>query len=111
MSQLYRVFAQPWETCIDLSDAALLSLYNHESYGTTLSVNNGFAVGKKWLNVQVAEWKKSIVEGTLCRAELYADEKYANYHDWLDSILEDVWKGLLYDDVIRISNIGGNTNG
>ena len=76
MSELYKHFAAPWEHVLDFSDEALLSLYNHESYGLPLSSNNGFAKGKQMLNLQVTAWKEMLREGTLAKFELY--EEYNN---------------------------------
>jgi hypothetical protein len=70
----------------DFSDQALIELFNHESYGTPLSPNNGYALGKKWLNVHVAMWKEDIRDGFLFKKELYDDPKFP--HWWLDSIFK-----------------------
>jgi hypothetical protein len=88
MSQLYRVFANDWVHVLDFSDEALLSLYNHESYGTSLTPKNGFAVGKQYLNVHVTMWKEDIRAGILFKHELYEDPNFP--HEWLNSILKDL---------------------
>lgn len=91
MSELYRIFAADWQHVLDFSDEALVELYNYESYGgSTPAQNNGFAHGKKWLNLHVSEWKEMIAEGLLFKCELYEDPKYANYHWWLDRVLANV---------------------
>jgi hypothetical protein len=81
---LYKQFASDWKHVLDLSDAAMLELYNHESYGCTIQQNNGFAHGKKWMSVNVSMWKEDIEAGDLLVSELYADEKFP--HWWLDSV-------------------------
>ena len=87
MSELYFLFAQDWKDCLDFSDESLLELYNYESYGTgTPKPNNGFAHGKKWLNVNVAMWKEDISKGYLRKQELYDDPKFP--HWWLDQVLK-----------------------
>lgn len=91
MSELYLHFGSEMGT-LDFSDEALLSLYNHESYGTSLSPKNGFAVGKQYLNVHVAMYKEDIAIGTLFKFELY--EWFPDWHWWLDSWLKDVPQGL-----------------
>lgn len=106
MSELYRLFADPWKHALDFSDDALISLYNRESYGTPLSDNNGFAVGKQYLNLQVTAWQEMMREGTLTRRELYDDPKYADHHEWLDSVLKNTYSGYTYEDILRISRIG-----
>lgn len=105
MSELYKHFASPWQEVLDFSDDALISLYNHESYGTNLSPNNGFAKGKQMLNLQVTAWKEMLREGTLAKFELYADEAYP--HWWLDSCLKDTYKDLTYDDLLTLSTPSG----
>lgn len=88
MAELYKYFSKDWEHVLDYSDQALLDLYNYESYGTgRVDPKNGYAVGKKWLNVYVASWRESIAEGTLFRHELYEDPNLP--HWWLDSVLGD----------------------
>lgn len=106
MSVLYQLFADTWKECLDFSDDALLSLYNHESYGTDVSHKNGFAFGKKYLNLQVTAWKEMIYEGTLTRSELYSDPKYSDYHWWLDSVLKNTYSNLTYQDILQRSKIG-----
>ncbi len=107
MSELYRHFALPWQHILDFSDDALLSLYNHESYGTSLSQNNGFAKGKQMLNLQVTAWKEMLREGTLAKFELYEDPNYP--HWWLDSCLKDTYKDLTYDDLLSFATPVGHS--
>lgn len=103
MSELYRIFARGYSD-LDFSDDALLSLYNHESYGLALSPRNGFAVGKQYLNVQVAMWRDDIRSGIIAKFELYEDERFP--HAWLDSVLGNIWDGYTYEDIIKTSKIG-----
>lgn len=86
MCELYRIFSKDWEHLIDLSDEAQIEFFNHESLGLPCSPNNGFALGKKWLNVQVTMWKEDIALGLFFKSELYDDPKYP--HWWLDSIFK-----------------------
>lgn len=58
----------------DFSDEAIIKLYNHESYGTALTQNNGFAIGKRYLNLQVTSQKEALLEGSISKIELYEDE-------------------------------------
>lgn len=106
MSELYRLFADDWKHVLDFSDDALLSLYNHESYGTSLSDRNGFAVGKKYLNLQVTAWIECLREGTLAKFELYQDPLFSNHHWWLDSVLKNVYTGITYSQLCQLSKIG-----
>ena len=100
MSGLYRLFGEPMSSKLDFSDTALLSLYNHESYGTSLSPDNGFAVGKKYLNLQVTSWRGAIRLGIIAKFELYEDPMFAQYHWWLDSVLKDLYVGYTYQTLV-----------
>lgn len=84
-AELYKIFAKDWEHILDFSDAALISLYNFENYGTALSPNNGYAVGKQYLHLQVTMWKEDLEEGLIFKYELYEDNRFP--HWWLDSVL------------------------
>lgn len=87
MAELYRIFAASWSHKLDFSDSALLSLYNHESYGTNLSPANGYAVGKQYLNLQVTMWREDLAAGLIFKWELYEDERFPRW--WLDSVLDN----------------------
>jgi hypothetical protein len=87
MAELYRLFAEDWSHRLDLSDEALVSLFNHESRGLPLSPNNGFAVGKQYLNLQVTMWREDLAAGLIFKWELYEDERYPRW--WLDSVLDN----------------------
>lgn len=80
------MFASDWKDCLDFSDEALVELYNYESYGGQISPKNGFAVGKKWLNLNVSMWKEDIAQGYLFKHELYEDPKFP--HWWLDGVFK-----------------------
>lgn len=91
MCELYRTFSKDWEHLYIFNDDMIVELYNHESYGTFVSNNNGFALGKKWLNVNVSMWLEDIERGLLFKQELYNDGKFP--HWWLDNIFKDrSWK-------------------
>lgn len=98
MSELYVHFGKPMAPSLDFSDEALLSLYNHESYGTALSPKNGFAVGKQYLNLQVTSWREALRRGIIARFELYEDPSYP--HWWLDSVLKDLYTGMTYEELL-----------
>jgi hypothetical protein len=86
MSEVYVIFVNDWKHCLDFSDTMLLQLYNHESYGGPIDQKNGFAHGKKWLNLNVTMWKEDIALGNLFVWELYDDPKFP--HWWLDSVFK-----------------------
>lgn len=87
MCEVYTIFSKDWQHILDHTDQAKIELFNHESYGTPISNNNGYSVGKKWLNVHVSMWKEDIQKGLLFKRELYADKKFP--HWWLDSIFKN----------------------
>jgi hypothetical protein len=99
MSELYKVFADGWSNSLDFSDEALLSLYNHESYGVALTPKNGFAVGKSYLNLQVTSWREALRRGIIAKFELYEDPRFP--HWWLDSVLKDLYVGMTYQELMR----------
>lgn len=73
---------------VDFSEDALVEMFLHESQGIALaSKNNGYVLGKKWMDVNIAMWKEDIAKGYLFRCELYNDGNYP--HWWLDKVLKD----------------------
>lgn len=86
MCEIYLIFANDWKDCCDFSDQMKIELFNTESYGGRCSSNNGYYVGKKWLNVTVSMWKEDIKDGMLRLHELYEDDKFP--HWWLDSVFK-----------------------
>jgi hypothetical protein len=99
MSELYKHFAINMSSTLDFSDEALLSLYNHESYGRPLSANNGFGYGKQYLNLQVTSWREDLRRGWIFKHELYSDPNYP--HWWLDSVLANVFSGSTYQEILK----------
>ena len=54
---------------LDWSDAAAEAMYRYESRGgEPPGERNGYAVGKRWLEWHVTEWRSGLAEG-LTRAE------------------------------------------
>lgn len=95
MCEVYRIFAKNFDC--DLSDQAMLDMYNYESSGigdinisgfNGIGKPNGYAVGKKWLNVQVSAWLNDFEENRLFARmvleELYLKKEFPKW--WLDSI-------------------------
>jgi hypothetical protein len=86
MSEVYRIFSKDWEHCLDYSDQSLRELYYSETHGDPVLQNNGFYVGKKYLNLSVAMWKEDMEKGCLFKQELYNDPKFP--HWWLDKVFK-----------------------
>lgn len=92
MAILYRYFSKDWEHLLDYSDKAMSAMYEYESYGTKLdnADKNGYAVGKKWMDVNVAMWKEDIEKGNLWKHELYEQGPNSSiFNEWLDKVLKD----------------------
>jgi hypothetical protein len=69
---------------MDFSDDALYDLYIYESTGKgRVLANNGFANGKKWMDVAVAQWREDMWT-ILHPTELYDDPNLP--HWWLDKV-------------------------
>ena len=79
MAEMYKRFASDYK-CADFSDDAAMAMYLHESTGAPLPdpKTNGYALGKKWMDVTVAAWKEEIPQMGLLVSELQAD----GYPDW-----------------------------
>lgn len=70
MCEVYRLFAEPWAHVCDFSDKAMQEMFEFETFGrgrieitgfNTMGIkSNGFAVGKKWVNVTVEMWLDNI---------------------------------------------------
>lgn len=98
MCELYRIFAADWDC--DFSEKAKEDMFVFESTGkgnidsgifSYGNKPNGFAVGKKWLNVTVSMWREAISRGGIYKDFLLSeprnDSKYFNHRKWLNSVL------------------------
>lgn len=86
MCEVYKHFSKDWQHCLDYSEDMMLELYYSESYGDDVSETNGYFVGKRWLNVNVATWLEDIRKGYLFKYELYEDPDLPDW--WLDKIFK-----------------------
>lgn len=79
IAEIYRRFAVDYPAA-DFGEDAALAMYLHESTGAPLPdpKTNGYALGKKWMDVTVAGWKAEIPQLGLLVSELQAD----GYPDW-----------------------------
>lgn len=80
-AEVYRFFAEdvcPKLPGLDFSEQAAREAFDAESNGARHDLTrNGFAIGKQWANVQVAEWKHGIADGLFL-----PDEFLGGPHDW-----------------------------
>jgi hypothetical protein len=79
VAEIYKRFAKQ-HAGADLSDSAAEEMYLHESAGKPLRdpMTNGYAIGKKWMDVTVAAWREDIAQMGLFVSELQGD----GYPDW-----------------------------
>ena len=99
-TEIYKLFASHLsEKCFSLKHAEDMYLYESIGKGDLNNLIsgifvqtqdkesiNGYALGKKWLNLTVTMWKEDIKNRLLFKHELYEDDKYPVW--WLDSILK-----------------------
>lgn len=69
-AKIYKEFASEWSNILSFDEDALEECFFWETYGKPVSENNGYAVGKKWLNVFISMWKEDIRDGLLFKSEL-----------------------------------------
>lgn len=84
MCGVYRIFSEGTAK-LDFSKKAMLEAYYSESFGDPCSQNNGYLVGKKWMNVTLEMWYEDLRNRLLYKFELY-DDVYP--HWWLDKVLK-----------------------
>lgn len=53
----------------DFSLAALIACYNYESTGGDMPINNGYIIGKRWLDLSIETWREDIMAGLFCKAD------------------------------------------
>lgn len=94
-AEIYKIFARPWKHVCAFTEIDAIALYKYESgLGGDISIDtfnqsaNGYAVGKKWCDVQVSAWlndfKSNRTFARLCLERLYQDKTFPEW--WLDSI-------------------------
>lgn len=89
MCEVYRYFSKDWSHICTYTEDDMRELFYSETHGLPI-VNslNGFAIGKKVLNVTVSMWKEDIRNGTLFKCELYDDPNLPTW--WLDKVLKNL---------------------
>jgi hypothetical protein len=102
---LYKHFASIFGT-FDFGEDAMLTLYNHESYGTQLndgdSITNGYVIGKKWLNWHITNWKHGLVEGSITRYDLLSDiPDVEGYKEMIDKVLNEAYIGQTWSSMME----------
>lgn len=89
MCEVYRYFSNDWSHICTYTDDDMRELFYAETHGEPITNKlNGFAVGKKMLNVTVGMWKEDLRKGTLFKSELYEDPNFSKW--WLDKVLKNL---------------------
>ena len=92
---LYHHFAQDERAdTLDFSEEAAEAMYRFETFGDGPNPYglwhegkmNGYAVGKRWLNWHLSEWKEAVAIGLLTKNELANDLTIP--HPWIDEHME-----------------------
>ena len=65
---------------------AILEVYMWETHGLAVGTDNGYAIGKRWLNITVSAWREDIRAGLLWPEELYADTRFPAW--WLKGVIK-----------------------
>jgi hypothetical protein len=77
MAEMYRRFAGDYEHAY-FGENSAIEMYRYETFGDPINSKwNGFAIGKKWMDVTLAMWREDIAKGMLFISELQAD-----YPEW-----------------------------
>ena len=96
MAEIYKIFVSD-KNNMDFSEKAAQEMFKYESTGKgdlkqgifiKKGKYNGYAIGKKWMDVTLKMWREDIASGLLAKFELYEDGKYP--HWWLDEVLKTV---------------------
>ena len=97
MCEVYKIFAGGFGV-LDFSEKAMQEMFEYESNGVgDISIDgfntigkkvNGYAVGKKWCDVQISAWledfKKNRLFARLSLQEMYWNKEFPEW--WLDRI-------------------------
>lgn len=87
---VYEYFASSFD--VDLSDEAKVRFYNYETFGTPIvkyyepynGMFNGYAVGKHWMDVNMAMYKEDLLARNLTKFEIYSDPDVPQVvKDWI----------------------------
>jgi len=85
MCEIYRIFSYDgWRYNASFTEEDKLELFYAETFGDTCKSNNGFAIGKRFMDITVAGWIEERDEGLLPAASLYGG-KFPTW--WLNNVL------------------------
>lgn len=98
MAEIYKLFVDVFNA--DFSSRAAQALFDYESRGdgfiqldTFIDTNNGYAIGKKWCDVNIAMWLKALEKpGWYWELKsIYSDRRYPRW--WLNKIFKNFLAG------------------
>jgi hypothetical protein len=93
MCEIYKIFSKDWEHICDYSEECMRELNLYESHGMgQCKWNNGYFIGKQYMDVTLKMWKQDIKEGLLFKWELYEGDKYPKW--WLDKVLRNCHQSI-----------------
>lgn len=96
MAEFYAKFAVGCE--MDFSEQALVEAFEAETFGIKHDLrNNGFAFGKKSMNITIAAWREDIQDGLMCKHDIlrdYDEESFA--HSVVASALDNCISGEFF---------------
>lgn len=80
ISDAYKFFAMSFDA--DFSEESRIRFYNYETHGTPVvkynvpysGKYNGYAIGKHWMDVNLAMYREDLKSGNLTKHELYSDD-------------------------------------
>ncbi len=85
MCEIYLIFSKDeYSDCASFTDQDKLELFYAETFGDKCSEKNGYAIGKKWMDVNIAMWIEDNRKGELYVPELYGN-KFPSW--WLNKVL------------------------
>lgn len=106
MAEVYRHFAKQTRCPLDFSEEAAREMYESETHGKgSPSERNGYAIGKRWMDVTLANWLEDLGTPLLLSWELYLDPNYPRW--WLDRVLPERFRLTLEEiEGVRQSEAG-----
>lgn len=89
MIEVYKLFTTEWPD-LDWGRECLEEMYLFESRGVKFhNPDNGYFVGKQYMDVHITMWRQDLKDGILIKRELYEDGRFPKW--WLDKVLHGWW--------------------
>lgn len=93
MTDIYKIFSKELSSPLSFSEDNLVEMFKYETYGIKSESlkDNGFYVGKQYMDLHITTWREDLRKGLLLERELYEDGTFPSW--WLDKVL----KGWTHD--------------